>query len=110
MVLIVLLVFVLTFIGTIIYQLVKQLIPVKRDAIVFPYEEIDENKQAELEDSISFYEIRIEQLKELSRMYENELETTTDAKKRRTLLSKCLSLDQQTYNAQQKLNKLKRDV
>ena len=112
MVLVVLLVFVITFIGTIIYQLVTQLIPVKRNTIVFPADAdpFEEDKQAEIEDSVSFYEIRIEQLKTLSRMYESELETTTDAKKRRTLLSKCISLDNQTYSAQQKLNKLKRDI
>lgn len=62
------------------------------------------------ENSIAFYEIQIEQLKELSRMYQAELDRTTDTKRKRTLLARCISLDKQTYNAQRKLDKLKEDV
>ena len=69
-----------------------------------------ENERIKNDNTIVFYEIQIEQLQELSRLYQSELDRTTDSKKRRTLLAKCISLDKQVFAAQQKRDKLERDV
>lgn len=69
---------------------------------------IDDSSEHDMEESITFYEVRIEQLKKLSGMFQAELDKTTDTKRKRTLLARCISLDKQTYEAQQKLNKLRK--